>query len=56
MSTPTLRRRLREEGTSFREIRDDVLHQAATTSLARSNEPVATLSYRPYHRPCRFRR
>ncbi|GAA5167121.1 AraC family transcriptional regulator [Pseudonocardia eucalypti] len=46
MSEPTLRRRLREEGTSLREIRDEVLRAAAIASLERGQEPIAALAVR----------
>ncbi|HZZ51864.1 MAG TPA: AraC family transcriptional regulator ligand-binding domain-containing protein [Pseudonocardia sp.] len=46
MSGATLRRKLNEEGTSLREVRDDVLRRAAVASLRRGGEPIATLSER----------
>ena len=46
MSRPTLWRRLREENTSISEIRDQVLREAALTSLARGDETIAELSQR----------
>lgn len=46
MSPQTLRRKLRDEGTSPREIKDEILRDAAITSLVRSEETVAALSRR----------
>ncbi|MBF6064239.1 AraC family transcriptional regulator [Nocardia terpenica] len=46
MSPPTLRRRLREEHTSPREIREQILRDAAIASLVRGDETVAALSRR----------
>ena len=46
MSPQTVRRKLREENTSLREIRDDILRDAAITSLSRGDETVAALSER----------
>lgn len=46
MSPPTLRRKLRTEGTSLRQVRDDILRHAAITSLRRGEEPVGVLAQR----------
>ncbi len=46
MSPQTLRRKLRDEGTSPREIKEEILRDAAITSLVRSEETVAALSRR----------
>ncbi len=46
MSRQTLQRRLSEEGTSLREIREQVLRDAAVTSLVEGEEPIADLSER----------
>lgn len=46
MSPQTLRRKLREENTSPREIKEEILRDAAIGSLARGNETVAALSRR----------
>lgn len=46
MSSQTLRRRLRDEGTSLSRIREEVLRDAAITSLALGEETVAALSAR----------
>jgi AraC-like DNA-binding protein len=46
MSPQTVRRKLREEHTSLREIRDDILRDAAIASLSRGDETVAALSER----------
>lgn len=46
MSPQTVRRKLREENTSLREIRDDILRDAAIASLAKGHETVAALSER----------
>jgi AraC-like DNA-binding protein len=46
MSPQTVRRKLREEDTSLREIRDDILRDAAIASLSRGDETVAALSER----------
>lgn len=46
MSEPALRRKLRAEGTSLREIRDAVLCRTAIAGLERDAEPVAVLSER----------
>ncbi|MFF0490320.1 AraC family transcriptional regulator [Nocardia sp. NPDC004068] len=46
MSPQTLRRRLREENTSLRRIREQVLRDAAIASLVRGEETLAALSRR----------
>lgn len=46
MSPPTLRRRLRDEGTSLREVRDEILCRSAIAGLERDQEPIAALSER----------
>lgn len=46
MSPSTLRRKLREEHTSAREIREQILRDAAIASLVRGEETVAALSRR----------
>lgn len=46
MSPQTLRRKLREENTSARDIREDILRDAAIASLVRGDETVAALSRR----------
>lgn len=44
MSAPTLRRRLRAEGTSFQQIKDEVRCDAACLALERPDLPVATVA------------
>lgn len=46
VSPATLRRRLREEGTSFQELKDHVRRDAAIAGLAESGEPIAELAAR----------
>lgn len=46
MSPPTLRRKLREEHTSLREIREQILRDAAIASLVRGDETVSALARR----------
>ncbi|GAB2728659.1 AraC family transcriptional regulator [Nocardia thraciensis] len=46
MSPQTLRRKLREEHTSAREIREQILRDAAVASLVRGDETVTALSRR----------
>jgi AraC-like DNA-binding protein len=46
MSPQTVRRKLHEEDTSLREIREEVLRDAAITSLSSGDETVAALSDR----------
>ncbi|MBF6327842.1 AraC family transcriptional regulator [Nocardia transvalensis] len=46
MSPQTLRRKLREERTSLREIREQILRDAAIASLVRGEETVTALSRR----------
>jgi AraC-like DNA-binding protein len=46
MSPQTVRRKLREEGTSLREIRDAILRDEAITALAKGDETVAALAER----------
>jgi AraC-like DNA-binding protein len=57
VSPQHLRRLLREEGTSFREIREDILRDTAITSLVRGTETVDELSDRlGFSEPSAFRR
>ncbi len=46
MSAPTLRRRLAAEGTSFREVREQLLRDQAVASLVRGGESVEELALR----------
>lgn len=46
MSPPTLRRKLRDEHTSLKEIREQILRDAAIASLVRGDETVTALSRR----------
>lgn len=46
VSPQTLRRKLRDEDTSARDIREDILRDAAISSLVRGDETVAALSRR----------
>lgn len=46
MSPPTLRRKLQEENTTPREIREEILRDAAIAGLVRGEETVAALSRR----------
>ncbi|MER5807628.1 AraC family transcriptional regulator [Streptomyces sp. NPDC002033] len=46
VSPATLRRRLREEGTSFQQLKDHVRRDAAIAGLAESGEPIAELAAR----------
>ena len=46
MSPQTVRRKLREENTSLREIREQVLRDAAIAALASGDETIAALSMR----------
>ncbi len=46
VSPATLRRRLREEGTSFQELKDHVRRDAAIAGLAEGGEPIAELAAR----------
>jgi AraC-like DNA-binding protein len=57
VSLQHLRRRLREEGTSFGQIREQILKDAAIASLTRGDEPVSELSARlGFSEPSAFRR
>ena len=57
MSAQHLRRLLREEGTSFREIKEEVLRDEAIASLVRGGETVEELSERlGFSEPSAFRR
>ena len=44
ISKRTLHRRLREEGASFRSVRDAVRRQAALARLERTGDPVAAIA------------
>ncbi|MBU3868565.1 helix-turn-helix transcriptional regulator, partial [Streptomyces sp. 4503] len=46
VSPATLRRRLREEGTSFQELKDTVRRDEAVSSLTEGAEPIADLAAR----------
>lgn len=46
VSPATLRRRLQEEGTSYRRLKDAVRRDAAISSLAAGREPIAELAAR----------
>jgi len=46
ISPQTLRRRLADDGTSFRRVRDDVLRDTAVTSLVGGEESIADLAIR----------
>lgn len=46
VSAPTLRRRLTAEGTSFREVREQLLRDQAVASLVRGGESVEELALR----------
>ncbi len=46
VSPATLRRRLRQEGTSFQQLKDHVRRDAAIAGLAESGEPIAELAAR----------
>lgn len=57
MSTQNMRRLLREEGTSVTRIREDLLRDAAVTSLVRGEETVTQLSERlGFSEPSAFHR
>ncbi|MDY6999731.1 MAG: AraC family transcriptional regulator, partial [Actinomycetota bacterium] len=57
ISSQHLRRLLREEGSSFRAIRDDVLRDQAITTLAGGRETVDALAERlGFSEPSAFRR
>jgi AraC-like DNA-binding protein len=57
VSAQHLRRLLREEGTSFREIREEILRDDAIASLVRGTETVEELSDRlGFSEPSAFRR
>ncbi|MCZ8381282.1 AraC family transcriptional regulator [Mycobacterium sp. CPCC 205372] len=57
ISPQHLRRLLREDGTSFRQIREDILRDAAITSLVRGTETIDSLSERlGFSEPSAFRR
>jgi AraC-like DNA-binding protein len=57
ISAQHLRRLLREEGTSFREIREEILRDDAISSLVRGGETVEELSDRlGFSEPSAFRR
>ncbi|MFJ3878480.1 AraC family transcriptional regulator [Streptomyces sp. NPDC090077] len=46
VSPATLRRRLRQEGTSFQQLKDEVRRDAAIAGLAEGGEPIAELAAR----------
>lgn len=46
VSPATLRRRLRQEGTSFQQLKDDVRRDAAIAGLSEGGEPIAELAAR----------
>ena len=57
VSAQHLRRLLREEGTSFREIKEEILRDEAIASLVRGRETVEALSDRlGFSEPSAFRR
>ncbi|KWX01806.1 Transcriptional regulator [Carbonactinospora thermoautotrophica] len=57
MSPQTLRRRLREEGTSFRRIKDEIRRDAAIAGLVRGGESVEELAARlGFSEPSAFHR
>ena len=57
LSVQHLRRKLREEGTSISQIREEILRDAAIASLARGQEPVTELAARlGFSEPSAFRR
>jgi AraC-like DNA-binding protein len=57
VSAQHLRRLLRDEGTSFREIREEILRDEAISSLVRGGETVEELSDRlGFSEPSAFRR
>lgn len=57
ISTQHMRRLLQEEGTSFRQLREDILRDAAISSLTRGGESVDELSARlGFSEPSAFRR
>lgn len=57
LSPQTVRRKLRDEGTSIREIRESILRDAAIAGLARGDETIAELSARlGFSEPSAFNR
>jgi AraC-like DNA-binding protein len=57
ISAQHLRRLLRDEGTSFREIKEEILRDEAIASLVRGGETVEELSDRlGFSEPSAFRR
>jgi len=46
MSAPTLRRRLKREGTTFQQLKDNCRHEAARELLARSDLPINAVALR----------
>jgi AraC-like DNA-binding protein len=57
VSAQHLRRLLRDEGTSFREIKEEILRDEAIASLVRGGETVEELSDRlGFSEPSAFRR
>ncbi len=45
MSAPTLRRRLRREGVTFQQLKDNCRHEAAVTYLRDSEESINSIAY-----------
>ena len=57
MSAPHMRRILRSEGTSVREIQDDILRDRAVDALVHGDEPIAEIAERlGFSEPSAFRR
>jgi len=57
VSAPHMRRRLREEGTSVRQIQERILRDRAVKALVHGDEPIADIAARlGYSEPSAFRR